>query len=116
MIFSIAGHIDQIIKGTKTQTRRSYSSKYWPGKNYALQSGRGKPADPRGRILITHAWVESHQRNVIHPLDAQAEGGYTPEEYEELYNRLNPGWEARWVYEFVFVPSTQESKEKRNPQ
>lgn len=113
MIFSVGGHLEKIVRGEKTQTRRAYSSKYWPGKTYAIQSGRGKFADPRGRILITHAWVENRQRNIIHPLDAEAEGGYSPAEYEELYNRLNPGWENRWAYEFVFKPASQDNGERR---
>jgi len=108
MIFSVADHVEQIVKGTKTQTRRAYTSKYWPGKTYAIQPGRGKLADPRGRILITHAWIESRERNVIHPFDAEAEGGYTPEEYEVLYEKLNPGWGFRWAYEFKFIPAIKE--------
>jgi len=102
MIFSVADHVEQIVKGTKTQTRRAYTSKYRPGKTYAIQPGRGKLADPRGRILITHAWIESRERDVIHPFDAEAEGGYTPKEYEVLYEKLNPGWGFRWAYEFEF--------------
>jgi len=53
MIFAVKGHVKQVVIGDKTQTRRS-SDKYQVGKTYAIQSGRGKKADPRGRILITH--------------------------------------------------------------
>ena len=106
MIFSVADHIDQIVKSTKTQTRRD-SARYEVGKTYAIQPGRTKPADPRGRILIKHKWSEdkSHPSgpNLIHPIDAEAEGGYTYYEYETLYEKLHPGWETRWVYEFKFV-------------
>ena len=106
MIFNVEAHIEKIIRGKKTQTRRD-SGKYESGKTYAIQPGRGKPGDTRGRILITHKWLEEGFRTnydfEIHPDDAEAEGGYTPQEYEELYQRLHPGWEMRWVYEFEFV-------------
>lgn len=101
MIFSVGNHIEQIVNGTKTQTRRD-SGKYEVGKTYAIQPGRTKPADPRGRILIIHKWNEKDADWQIHPLDAKAEGGYTPEEYEKLYRQLHPLWEERWVYEFEF--------------
>ena len=107
MIFNVEGHIEKIVNGTKTQTRR-YSDKYKVGKTYAIQPRRGKPGDTRGRILITHKWSEdkSHPSgpNIIHALDAEAEGGYRCDEYEELYESLHPGWETRWVYEFEFWP------------
>jgi len=102
MIFNIEGHIEQIVKGTKTQTRRD-SDKYEVGKTYAVQLGRGKPGDTRGRILITHKWIET--KPYIHPIDAEAEGGYTVEEYEELYFKLHPNWEKRYCYEFEFWPT-----------
>ena len=106
MIFSLEGHIEKIMRGEKTQTRRD-SGKYMVGKTYALQPGRTKPGDPRGRILITHKWSEdkSHPSgpNLIHVMDAEAEGGYSCDEYEDLYEGLHPGWETRWAYEFKFV-------------
>jgi len=100
MIFSIADHIEQIVKGTKTQTRRD-SPRYEVNHTYAIQPGRTKPADLRGRILITHKWLEESPYR-IHPLDAAAEGGYAPDEYEELYEKLHPDWGERIVYEFEF--------------
>jgi len=108
MIFNVPGHIEQIVKGIKTQTRRD-SGKYQVGRTYAIQSGRGKPGDTRGRILITHKWIEegglTNADWHIHPSDAQAEGGYTPDEYEKLYWKIHPFWEKRWVYGFEFWPT-----------
>lgn len=106
MIFSVADHVEQIVNGTKTQTRRD-SGKYEVGRTYAIQPGRTKPADPRGRILITHNWLEHSTTSdgeifQIHPIDAEAEGGYGVDEYEKLYDQLHPEWKHRWVYEFEF--------------
>ena len=105
MIFSVADHVEQIVNGTKTQTRRA-SSRYEVRKTYAVQPGRTKPGDPRGRILITHKWREeggaTNAEWHIHPADAKAEGGYSPDEYENLYWGMHPFWEERWAYEFKF--------------
>ena len=103
MIFNVKGHIEQIVNGTKTQTRRD-SGKYGVGKTYAIQPGRGKFGDTRGRILITHKWIESYFKT-IHVNDALAEGGYIPEDYEQLYEKLHPDWAGRWAYEFEFWPT-----------
>jgi len=109
VIFSIADHVEQIIKGTKTQTRRD-SPRYQIGKTYAIQPGRTKPADPRGRILITHMWVEKPPIR-LHPLDAKAEGGYDPDNYELLYSQIHHDWQIRYAYEFKFIPvGREESK------
>ena len=103
MIFNVEGHIEKIIRGEKTQTRRD-SGKYKVGKTYAIQPGRGKLGDSRGRILITHKWIEPYWKT-IHVNDALAEGNYTPEEYEQLYEQLHPDWAGRWAYEFEFWPT-----------
>ena len=108
MIFAFNGHVDQVVSGIKTQTRRN-SDKYKLGKDYAVQSGRGKPADPRGRIKITKIWVELGG-TMISEADAKAEGchqlgHYTPYEYELLYHKMNKLWEKRHCYEFKFLPT-----------
>jgi len=100
MIFAFPGHIDQIVEDTKTQTRRN-SDKYNVGQTYAVQPGRGKKGDPRGRILITRKWLED-PGEIITDADANAEGGYTADEYETLYFTMNPVWLERWCYEFEF--------------
>lgn len=107
MIFALKGHIEQVINGEKTQTRRrcKYHSlpRYDIGKTYAIQSGRGKKAIPFGRILITDSKLETENiRVVISEEDAKAEGGYTPQIFEDLFSRMHPGWLARWAYTFEF--------------
>jgi len=104
MIFAVGNHLEQVVQGIKTQTRRVAKVNgliYQIGQTYAIQSGRGKPGDPRGRILITRRWLELHQDKIT-TSDATAEGGYTPEEYEELFNKMHPSWASRYCYEFEF--------------
>jgi len=92
-----------IFEGKKWQTRRP-TGKYVLGRTYAVQAHRGAPADPRGRIRIIQKWVETKQQLLpISENDAIAEGGYTPQEYEELYERMYPGWKVRYGYHFEVV-------------
>lgn len=112
MIFSKADHIEQIIEGTKTQTRRiagPLGANYQVGKTYAVQPGRGRRGISEGRILITKRWKEKRYE-LVNERDAQAEGGYIPMEYEDLFESMYPRWKARWCYEFKFIP-TEEAEE-----
>ena len=104
MIFAIGKHIELIIKGLKTQTRRS-SDRYKMGKLYSIQPGRTKKGITQGKIKIIDKTREIWP-STIRPDDAKAEGGYTPEEFEELYEKLHPGWDERLAYTFRFVPKT----------
>jgi len=121
MIFSKSDHIQQIINGTKTVTRRP-SDRYKVGGLYKIQPGRGKKGIPDGRIYIGQKYREwkpdlsdlpedSHfirrwrQYDAGYPIrdyQAKMEGGYTPDEYEELYEKMYPGWTERWVLYFCF--------------
>jgi len=118
MIF-FKNHVEDILKGVKTQTRRS-SYRYQVGKLYAIQLCRTCRGIPDGKIKIIRKWKEENPYELgkegYPPLiswdDAQAEGGYAPDNYEGLYEKLNPKWRIRWAYEFEFVPTcTQEAKE-----
>lgn len=110
MIFSLADHIEQIKAGTKTQTRRP-SGKYRQGKLYAIQPGRAKKGIPDGKILIRAKIIELNNPDPawgwILESDAQAEGGYTPEEYEKLYNEMYPNWEKRYAYLFRYYTTEE---------
>jgi len=105
VIFAKADHIRQIIAGTKTQTRRP-SGRYQVGRTYAVQPGRGKPAIPEGRILITGKRLEDRR---ISREDAKVEGGYTPDEFETLYESMYPDWVWRYAYTFKFIPAKESS-------
>lgn len=108
MIFSVGDHIQQIIAGTKTQTRRK-SGYYIVGKTYTIQPCRTCKAIPEGKILITNKREEWRlDEGIISELDAQAEGGYTPSQFEELYIRMDKIWALRYAYTFKFIPTEEE--------
>jgi len=105
MIFSVKGHIDQIIAGTKTQTRRvclPRSHIYEEGKTYSIQPRRGMLGIRDGRIHIIKQWFES-KGDFISVHDAEAEGGYLPIPYEKLFKKMHGDWENRQCLEFIFV-------------
>jgi len=129
MIFAVKDHIQQIIDGTKTMTRRS-SDRYKVGQLYAIQPGRGKPGIPDGKIYIgwkkkewkpdlsdlpedarfARGWRSMEAGYPITEWEAKAEGGYTSEEFEELYEKMHPNWTERWIYSFSFF-TTEEIRE-----
>jgi len=126
MIFSKADHIQQIIDGSKTVTRRP-SNRYKVKGLYKIQPGRGKRGIPDGRIYIgqkhrewkhdlsdlpedakfTRLWRQYESGYPIRDYSAILEGGYTPEEYEELYEEMYPDWTERWVYYFCFFSAKE---------
>jgi len=106
MIFSVGDHIQQIISGEKTQTRRK-SGWYKVGQTYSIQPGRTKPGIPEGRILITDKRIEQKPWTGITYNDAQAEGGYTPHEFDALYENMHKGWRERYAYTFRFIPTEE---------
>ena len=128
MIFNVPGHIQMIRNGfpfpvgdirtslvdvriVKTETRRLNRGIYQVGKDYAVQRKRGVKAEPDIRIVMDRIWGEERRlthlglRFLITPQDAWAEGGYTPEEYEEVFRELNPSWDGagRWAFAFHVI-------------
>lgn len=103
MIFS-PEHIEQIQNVTKTQTRRVNRGVYRVGRDYSVQPRRCQKGIPNLRIVMDDIYFEAirsiHQ--IISVENAKAEGGYTPEEYEEEFKRLYPKWDGiwRWVFRF----------------
>jgi len=112
MIFT-KNHIEDILQGIKTQTRRN-SGRYEIDRTYAIQPCRTCKGIPNGRILIKDKWLEDRMEypDMISWDDAQAEGGYAPQNYESLYEGMHPGWMARWAYVFEFVPQSLSRKVK----
>ena len=90
MIFSEGNHVQQIVRGTKTQTRRN-SGRYEIGKTYAIQPCRTCKGIKDGRILITDKKLEhrSFSGHSISKEDAIAEGGYTQWEFYYLYKKTD---------------------------
>jgi hypothetical protein len=73
-------------------------------------------AEPDIRIVMDDIWEENLLRRVtasagyplypyIFTVDAEAEGGYTPEEYEEEFKKAYPKWDGnrRWVFFFHVI-------------
>ena len=117
MIFSVKGHVEQILAKTKTQTRRK-SPTYLVDRDYAIQPRRTAPGLRKGRILITEKWEERY-RNGSHPFyisrqDAKAEGGYTPEEFENLFQLMHPQWITRFCYKFKYLTRKELREHRRN--
>jgi len=102
MIFSVENHVELIKKGQKTQTRRA-SDRYEVGKTYAIQPSRTSKAIPDGRILIIKKRKEKYRLDIISEFDAEAEGCYSPTQFENLYEKLHPYWLIRYAYTFKFV-------------
>ncbi len=105
MIFSVPGHIEKIIEGTKTQTRRK-SPSYSVGHSYAISKGREKAIE-EGRILVTRKRAERYLDGGISVADALAEGQYTPGQFEILFKNIYPGWILRYAYTFRFIENRQ---------
>lgn len=89
----------------KTQTRRTNRGTYKVGRSYAVQRKRGAKAEPDIRIVMDRIWEERVPCEISEQ-DARAEGGYTPDKFEDLFTRLYPLWRlagSRWAFEFHVV-------------
>ena len=111
-------HIEQIRKGIKTQTRRRNRGIYQIGHSYSVQKGRGIKGEPDIRIVMEKIWEEIHlQGDLISEKDALKEGGYTPEQYEETYQKINPHLEGgkRFGFEFHGIKICVECGKEKVP-
>jgi len=118
MIFALADHIEQIKTGTKIMTRRP-TNRYKRDHLCAIQPGRGKPGIPDGKILIIGVREEYKSENKIwgHILkrEAELEGGYTPEAFEELYEKMYPQWQTRYAYLFEYFTTEEIELMEKDP-
>lgn len=105
MIFNIHDHIQQIIRGIKTQTRRE-SNRYKIKRSYAIQRCRTCKGIPEGRIIIVQKRKEL-PNTIIGSYDATMEGNYSPIKFEKLYTELHPKWKTRYAYTFIFMPTKE---------
>lgn len=109
MIFAVKGHVEAIKDHMKTETRRR-NDRYRVGCFYKVQRKRTAKGEPDGHILILHKWTEEKQcPHLISVEDAIAEGNYTPEDYERLYEKMNPNWQTRTAYMFQWIPNGEAS-------
>ena len=118
-------HFDMVLNGTKTQTRRISdryeveSERKYPHKvGYSIQKCRTCKGIVGRRIVIDRKWKEETEQFLVaeddkmYPSelcittkDALGEGGYTPDEYEKEFKRLNPKWDgwSRWAYKYRVI-------------
>lgn len=99
-------YVDMIISGKKTQSRHPNRGYYKEGHSYAIQPCRTCKGIPGYRIVMDT--IRDEHTDIYHlisTMDAQAEGGYTPEEFEMLFRALYPKWNrvVRFVFEFHVV-------------
>lgn len=97
----------------KTQTRRPNRGIYKVGRSYAVQRKRGVKAERGIRIVMDDIWREirddepERTNTKLMPIsveDAWAEGGYSPTEFEEVYERIySKGGNSRWAYKYHVV-------------
>ena len=114
-------HFDMVLDGTKTRTTR-LSDRYQLGKDYAIQPKRTKKGMEGYRMVIDKKtkeapdfWVGDYPNWSTSYKDAKAEGGYMPEEFEEVFRKLHPKWDGkeRWAYEFHVVTIAELTNLKR---
>ena len=103
MIFAIGDHIQQIIDGTKTETRRK-SDRYRVGSLQPIQPKMYTRGIQVGKIKIISKKKEYRRKGDITAYAAKLEGGYTPKKFEKLYLGIEPKWKRRTVYRFKYVP------------
>jgi len=106
-------HISWIIANKKTRTRRMLVNKkvaklphYKINHDYSIQPKRTKPGIHNGRVLILNLTIECKGIPGDYPIsdrEAYLEGGYTPEEYEDAFEKIYPGWLYRVAYEIEFM-------------
>lgn len=99
MIF-FEGDIQKIIDGKKTQIRRD-SRRYEVGDIISLSSD--DPSVSLHKIKIIEKKMERRNRRIT-AVAARKEGGYTPKEFEDLYDKMYPNWKKRYAYTFALIP------------
>ena len=106
MIFS-EEHIQLILEGKKTQTRRRHVRVLKVGRIYRIQTNWYEWTDIR--ILITRAFQQ--RLGDITEEDAKKEGGYTVEEFRRVWEQINGVYDPEeivTVYEFrLYHPPRQ---------
>jgi len=96
-------HIRLILEGVKTQTRRLHKHPLKVGRVYRVKRNWVRYTDIQ--VLITRRYRQ--RLGDITLEEAFKEGGYSLEEFREVWERINGSWnpdELVWVYEFRLIP------------
>jgi hypothetical protein len=102
-------HIDAILEGRKTQTRRRHAHPLKAGKVYDVNKDWYHSTGHR--ILVTR--VRRQRLGDVTPGEARAEGGYSVEEFREAWRQIYGGWdpdEEVVVYEFKLLENRNQAK------
>ena len=104
-------HIDKILRGEKTQTRRLSRYQYKVGRTYRIQRSWYKWTDIK--ILITRRYRE--RLGDITPAEIRKEGYNSLEEFKQAWTDINGYWDPDkivTVYEFKLLsPDAPHSRE-----
>jgi len=106
-------HLNLILKGTKTQTRRISRYRLKIGKAYAVRSKMLEPA--QARIVITRAWRQ--QLRNLTPEEVRKEGFNSFTEFREAWIDIYGNWNPDQIvaaYEFRLLTQKQKHRSRRN--
>jgi len=93
-----------IRRGEKNQIR-TVENRFKKGRRYNIYvTGEN---DPEGKILILNVSREVNPQDTVCTEDADAEGKYTPTEFEEEFTHQNGVWATRYAVTFMFLPRVE---------
>jgi len=106
-------HLNLILQGKKTQTRRISRYRLKIGKAYAVRSKMLEPA--QARIVITRAWRQ--QLRDLTPEDVRKEGFNSFTEFRQAWIEIYGTWNPDQIvaaYEFCVLTQKQKHCLRRN--
>ena len=106
-------HLNLILQGTKTQTRRISRYRLKIGKAYAARSKMLEPA--QARIRIIRAWRQ--QLRNLTPEDIRKEGFNSFTEFRQAWIEIYGTWNPDQIvaaYEFRLLTQKQKYRPRRN--
>jgi len=105
-------HLNLILQGKKTQTRRISRYRLKIGKAYAIRSKMLEPA--QARIVITRAWRQ--QLRDLTPEDVRKEGFNSFTEFRQAWIEIYGSWNPNQIvtaYEFRLLTQKQKCRSRR---
>lgn len=105
-------HIDKIRNGTKTATRRDWSDNYNPPTLESIQIAATHlfTSEENADCYVKINQVYDQQLGEMTPEDALKEGGYSAEEFKQVWKDINGSWDPTklvTVVEFEYIGKTR---------